>query len=252
MHLHHEDHGHGPPLIILHGLFGSLENWRTISRHLAARFRVIAVDQRNHGHSPHSPEMNYPAMAQDVLKLMGQLGLKEAGVLGHSMGGKTAMQLALHHPEAVRKLVVVDISPRYYSPRHGQIFTGLLSLDLNVFHTRHHMEEALAPHIPELSVRRFLLKNIARTPAGGFRWKLNLQDIFHNYAHIRAAITDGTPFLKPALFVRGGRSDYLPEQDQPLVHRLFPHAQFHTIPQAGHWLHAEAPQEFVRLVEGFL
>jgi esterase len=252
MHLHYEEYGQGEPLIILHGLFGSLENWHTIGRRLAERFRVVAVDQRNHGRSPHSAEMTYPLMAQDVLELMQKLGLSNTFLLGHSMGGKTAMQLALLHPERVRKLVVVDISPRHYSPRHGQIFAGLLSLDLNAFHTRQQMEEALTPSIPELNVRRFLLKSVARTPTGGFHWKINLRDIFDNYAHIRAAISGSAPFTKPTLFIRGELSEYIRDEDTALVRQLFPEAEFQTIAQAGHWVHAEAPDAFQALVLKFL
>ena len=252
MQLHHEECGQGTPLIILHGLFGSLDNWQTVSRRLSAQFRVIAADQRNHGHSPHSPEMNYPAMAGDVLELMQRLGLSDACVLGHSMGGKTAMQLALLHPERVRKLVVVDIAPRAYYPRHGEIFAGLLSLDLSTFTSRKEIEDALAPSIPDISVRRFLLKSLARSPNGGFRWKINLRDICANYGRLSEAVSGHAPFTKPTLFLRGGASNYIRDADGALIHQLFPQAQMQTIPTAGHWVHAEALEAFLAMVQRFL
>jgi esterase len=252
MQLHFEEFGQGPPLIILHGLFGSSDNWHSLSRRLGERFHVLAVDQRNHGRSPHSAEMNYPVMAQDVLKLMHRLGLSSASVLGHSMGGKTAMQLALHHPAQVSKLVVVDISPRSYSPRHGQIFAGLLALNLNAFHTRQEMEAALGPSIPDLAVRRFLLKSIGRSPSGGFYWKINLRDICENYGRLSEAVSTPAPFVKPTLFICGALSNYLRQEDIPHIYQSFPRAQFRTIPQASHWVHAEAPQAFLATVLEFL
>lgn len=187
MQLHYEEIGHGPPLMILHGLFGSLENWHTISRRLAEHLRVIAVDQRNHGRSPHSPEMNYPLMARDLLELMSRLHLGSTSVLGHSMGGKTAMQFALLHPAQVDKLVVVDISPRSYPPRHDYIFEALLGLKLSAFHTRQEMEAALAPAIPDIATRRFLLKNLGRGPTGEFYWKMNLHELCTNYNRLTEA-----------------------------------------------------------------
>jgi esterase len=252
MQLHCEELGQGPPLIILHGLFGALDNWHTISRRLGERFRVFTVDQRNHGRSPHSPEMNYRVMAQDVLELMHRLHLSSASVLGHSMGGKTAMQFALLHPDQVDKLVVVDISPRSYSPRHGQIFAGLLSLELNNFRSRQEMEAALEPAIPDLTVRRFLLKSVGRTPAGGFYWKINLRDICENYGHLSNAVSAPAPFNKPTLFIRGALSTYLRDSDISLIPQSFPQAEFQIIPQAGHWVHAEAPEAFLTAVLEFL
>ncbi len=252
MQLHFQEYGQGAPLLILHGLFGSLENWHSLSRRLGEHFHVFAVDQRNHGGSPHSAEMNYAVMAEDLVKFLQARGLASARVLGHSMGGKTAMQLALVHPEKVQKLVAVDIAPRAYSPRHGQIFEGLLSLKLETLHSRQEMEEALAPMIPDIAVRRFLLKSVTRKPTGGFRWKINLQDIFKNYGRLSEALPVGRVFEKPALFIRGERSDYIRKQDWALIHRQFPHAELRTIPQASHWVHADAPEAFLQAALEFL
>ena len=147
MQLHFKEYGSGEPLVVLHGLFGSLDNWRSFSLKLADSFRILAVDQRNHGHSPHSEEMNYRVMAQDIFQFMDQKQLERAHVLGHSMGGKTAMQLALNHPERLGKLMVVDIAPRAYPPHHAKIFSTMMALDLTTFRTRNQVQEAMAPSI---------------------------------------------------------------------------------------------------------
>jgi esterase len=252
MKLHFREYGRGDPLILLHGLFGSHDNWHTISQRLAERWHVFAVDQRNHGHSPHAAEMSYPRMAEDLARFCLDHSLSSAQVVGHSMGGKTAMQFALAHPERVARLAVVDVAPRAYDSAHSQISGALLSLDLQTFQTRRQVEEALAPAIPELAVRRFLLKNLAHAPAGGFRWKLNLLDIFHNHAALNAALESDRPFEKPALFIRGGRSDYIQERDLSEIRRLFPRAEIHTIAAAGHWVQADAPDAFIEALENFL
>ena len=168
MQLHFRSYGDGEPLIILHGLFGSLDNWHSMSVKLAAPFQVFAVDQRNHGASPHSPEMSYPIMADDLEEFLQSQGLARAYVMGHSMGGKTAMQFALRYPHRVERLVVVDIAPRVYSPLHARILEALLALDLASFKTRKQVEDALASAIPELGTRQFLLKNLTRGAEGHF------------------------------------------------------------------------------------
>ncbi len=253
MRLHFRSFGTtGDPLILLHGLFGSLENWHSVSLKLSEQFRVLAVDQRNHGHSPHSPEMNYSLMAQDLAELMEDQRLERAHVLGHSMGAKTAMQFALLHPEKVRKLIPVDLAPRAYSGRHERIFSALLALDLSAFATRQQIETALAPSIPDLALRRFLLKNVSRTQADGFEWKIGLPEIHANYPQLGAQLSLGRPFAGPVLFLRGEKSDYLGEQDLPLIRTLFPQARLQTIPEAGHLVHVENPQGFLRAVLDFL
>jgi len=252
MDLHYEVQGAGAPLIILHGLFGSSENWSSISRRLAPRFRVYVVDQRNHGRSPHSIEMNFAVMAEDVHRLMCDQSIEGAFLLGHSMGGKTAMQLALTHPTSVRKLVVADIAPGPYAPRHDKILQGMLALDLTRFETRSQMESSLAPWVSDIATRRFLLKNVMREPAGGFRWKLGLQEINQNYSRLNSAVPANGRFDQPTLFVRGETSDYLLESDLAEIRFLFPQAILKTIAGAGHWLHTDHPEAFVRLIEEFL
>jgi esterase len=252
MQLHYETCGTGAPLIILHGLLGSLENWHTVSRRLGGYFRVFAVDQRNHGRSLHTGKMSFELMAEDVRELMESQRLDHAHVLGHSMGGKIAMQLALTHPALVDRLVVVDIAPSAYSPRHVQILHSALSLDLSQFQNRGDADRALAPSIPDKAVRQFLLKNLARDEAGGLRWKLNLKDIAVNYERMSQALSSDTPFNGPTLFVRGGQSSYIRDADMPLIRQLFPHAEMATIPHADHWVHAEAPEPFLKVVLDFL
>ncbi len=252
MQLHFRSYGQGSPLIILHGLFGSLENWHTVSERLSSRFQVFAVDQRNHGQSPHSSEMDYKLLAEDLAEFMQTHHLAEAHILGHSMGGKTAMQFAFLHPGYVRRLVVVDIAPRMYAPRHNQILEAMVSLDLAHFTDRKQIEKALEPQIPELALRRFLIKSVAHLPNGGFAWKLNLEGINTQYDKLNAELTSDRPFEKPTLFVRGEKSDYIGESDEVLIRRLFPAAKFRTIEGAGHWVHADAPEVFVDMVLDFL
>jgi esterase len=251
MQLNFESYGQGEPLIILHGLFGSLENWQSISRRLAERFWVLAVDQRNHGRSPHSPEMTYHLMAEDLNEFMESHHLAQASLLGHSMGGKTAMQFALLHPQKVEKLIVVDIAPREYPPHHREIFEALLSLDLASFQNHEQIEKALAASIPELGVRRFLLKNLARGADRKFHWKINLPGIYRNYDRLNQALPIERIYEKPALFIRGGKSDYIRPGDLPIIERWFPQAEVRTVAQAGHWVHADAPEELIRIILTF-
>jgi pimeloyl-ACP methyl ester carboxylesterase len=250
--LNYECAGTGEPLVILHGLFGSLDNWQTVRQRLSAHYRVCVVDQRNHGKSPHSDTMDYPSMAEDLPGVLVAENITRAHFLGHSMGGKTAMQLALSHPDHVRSLIVVDIAPRQYAPSHLQILAGLKSLDLNSIKSRSEAEEALAPFVPDPEVRRFLLKNLRRMDHGSFTWRNNLEGISNSYPRLNAAIEPSGKFSGPSLFIRGSLSDYVSDADVPLIHKLFPAAKIETMPKAGHWLHAEAPDEFLRVVSEFL
>jgi esterase len=249
--LNFKSYGQGESLIILHGLFGSLDNWHTVSQELGEHLHVIAVDQRNHGRSPHSLDMDYRTMAEDVRALLAAQHLPWAHLLGHSMGGKTAMQFALLYPKLVHKLIVVDIAPRQYSPRHENVFAGLLPLDLKTFQTRVQLEEALAPSIPDLALRRFLLKNAERATEG-FRWRFGLCEIHRNYLRLGEAPSGPQPFTGLSLFVRGETSNYLLEDDLSSILPLFPLARLRTIPGAGHLVHTEKPEAFLRMVLEFL
>lgn len=253
---------------MLHGLFGSSDNWMGVAAKFAEHFQVFLLDLRNHGLSPHSDEMTWPAMANDVVEFLDAQSLPPAVILGHSLGGKVAMQLALDFPDRVEKLIVVDMAPRANPPEHETIFKALLALDLTQFHSRREMEDALAPNIPDLTLRRFLLKNLKslappkpddgglaspKPSEGGrpFTWKINLRGLYENYPRLLQAVTGKEPFQKPTLFVRGGKSHYILDSDAPLIHQLFPQAKIETIAQANHWVHADAPDQFVRTVLEF-
>ena len=252
MQLHFKQLGRGDPLVLLHGLFGSSDNWFGVAPKLAEKFHVFIPDLRNHGQSPHHDEMDYPLMAADVEKFLAAQKIESASVIGHSMGGKVAMQFALDFPARVKKLVVVDMAPRAYRRAHDHIFESLLALDLKSFQTRSQMEDALAAEIPSLNLRRFLLKNLGRNDDGSFRWKINLRGLSENYSRLGEVLGEVAPFTKPTLFIRGGKSDYIADADELEIRRLFPAAEIQTIASANHWVHADAPEEFVQLVLDFL
>lgn len=251
MNLNFKSFGQGPPVIILHGLFGNLDNWQTFAKQLAADFSVYIVDQRNHGRSPHVEEMNYPAAAEDLKLFMESQWMYHAHVIGHSMGGKTAMQFAFDHPDMLDQLVVVDIGPKAYEGGHQAIFEAMLSLDVANLKSRNEAEAHLAKSISDHGVRLFLMKNLTRAKSGGFAWKINLPVLHREYANILAAVT-GEPFDGPSLFVRGGQSDYVQESDWSSIQDLFPDARLTSIPDSGHWVHAEAPQALLQEVKQFL
>lgn len=253
MDLFYKDYGAGPPLIILHGLLGAGGNWHTLSHRVFGRhFHVFAVDQRNHGRSPHDDRLDYPAMAADLAGFMDAHGLARAHVLGHSMGGKTAMEFALTFPARVDRLVVVDIAPRAYPNRHAEILDALRALDPAAYRSRAEIDAALAERIASYPIRQFLLKNLRPDGPGSYAWQMNLDAIVRNYDRISGGLTAAGTFDGPALFVRGGASDYVTDADLPGIRRHFPAARLVTIPGAGHWVHAEAPEAFARAVLAFL
>jgi len=255
MQLHFRELGQGAPLVILHGLFGTSDNWQTLAKRWAETRRVILVDLRNHGRSPHAAEHSYELMSQDVLELFDQLGLTDdVTLLGHSMGGKVAMRFALDHPARLARLVVLDIAPRLSDMSHqDDILAGLNAVDLRTIQTRQEADEALARHIPQVGVRQFLLKNLYRQDDNSFAWRQNLAALTTQMPAIGAEITGAQPFLKPALFVRGGKSDYVSTEDKLYaIPALFPNSQVETVVDAGHWLHAEKPEEIYQLVEAFI
>ena len=244
--------GHGHPLVILHGLFGSSDNWFSLSRIFGEKYKVFAVDLRNHGRSPHSDLFDYRVMAEDINNLLTHEGIQSAFLLGHSLGGKTAMQFSLMYPESVDKLIVVDIAPRAYPPKHDQIFEALFAMDLSKYKTRPELDAAMSQYIADYAVRQLLLKNAYRDDAGGFRWRLDVSALHKNYDKVNEAIDGTRRFTKPALFVKGAKSTYLLEEDKPQIRSMFTSSQFVTVENAGHWVHAEAPQKFVEVVMEFL
>jgi len=251
MQLHYQRSGSGTPLLILHGLFGTLENWGGISKTLSERFDVISIDLRNHGRSPHSETMDYPTMAQDIAELIDTLGVSPCYMLGHSMGGKVAMELALNQPQLISKLIIADIAPVAYPDHHEQVFSGLSKIDLSSLSSRNEADEQLKHMIPEASTRAFLLKNLYRTPTKQFAWRMNLSVLEQEYAKISAA-PKGSPYQGPTLFIKGALSQYIQREHQQAIETLFPNYQFKIIEGTGHWPHAEKPALFLKLVERFL
>ncbi|MCX7094334.1 MAG: alpha/beta fold hydrolase [Methylobacter sp.] len=238
------------PLIILHGFFASSRNWRQIAQRLSARFHVYVPDMRNHGASPHHPVMDYPSMAADLLGFIDRRGLTTANLLGHSMGGKIAMWLALTHPDRVNKLIVADIAPVSYTHSFDNVVLPLKALPLAEIGNRKQAETLLAPQIPNLSYRQFLLQNLILQD-GHYGWRLDL-DVFQRMAPNIAAFPNAdhlAPFTGKALFIAGGDSDLVKPEDTRL---LFPGAAFSTLANAGHWLHVQQPGAFTALAEDFL
>lgn len=252
--LHHKTYGTAdqPAVIIVHGLFGTLDNWHNISQSLSDRFFVVAMDMRNHGKSNHTSDMNYTVMANDVVETAEHLGLSSASFIGHSMGGKVCMQLAIDHPGWLDKLVVADIAPKAYPSGHHELMDAMEELDLTTFTRRSEIDEALSNRIPDQTVRLFLMKNITRSDEGNYTWKMNLPVIRAAYPEIIGAIHSDWPVSVPTLFVKGERSGYITASDELEISELFPLAEFATIPQAGHWLHADNPEEFLNVVGEFL
>ena len=252
MDLNFKTYGQGPALIILHGLFGSLDNWVSHARQLADSFSVYLVDQRNHGKSPHDPEWEYAVMAEDLHEFMDDHGIFQAHLLGHSMGGKTVMKFAGEYPERVEKLIVADMAPVHYAPHHLETIAALNAVPVRKIASRQDADKLLAQRIEEIGVRQFLLKSLVRDPEGGFRWKFNLEVITQKYEAALEAIPLDFPFDKPTLFVSGGRSEYMIPAYHEQIREDFPDAEFQIIPEAGHWLHAEAPVRFLEIVRSFL
>lgn len=252
MHLHYRQYGSGPVLILLHGLFGSLNNWHTHALAFAERFTVFAVDQRNHGASPHDPVSSYAAMAEDLREFMDVHGIGEAFLLGHSMGGKTVMQFVGMYPMMARALVVVDIAPRRYPPRHEEILNALISVDPRDCATREEIDRAMAPIIENPAARRFLTTNLVRDAEGRFAWRMNVPVLIASYEQLGAEIGLPVPYPGSALFMRGEFSSFLLPEDEEEVRRLFPAAGFVTIPGAGHWVPADSPRLFQENVFAFL
>jgi pimeloyl-ACP methyl ester carboxylesterase len=251
MQLNFKKSGTGPPLVILHGLFGSLDNWFSIAKELVEHYTLYLVDQRNHGDSPHSNDWNYGVMVEDLRELLDAEGLDSVYLMGHSMGGKTVMNFAVTYPEPVRKLIVGDIAPRHYPIHHQRILEGLNALNLQTLQSRKEADDQLAAFIPELGIRQFLLKSLGRD-ANGFAWKINLPVITEQIEEVGKALEEGTIFDGPTLFLGGANSSYIQQQDLPDINTHFPNSEWVSIPDAGHWLHAEQPEAVVKAIRRFL
>jgi esterase len=257
----------GPPLVIVHGLYGSSDNWVAIARDLSDRFEVWVVDQRNHGQSPHSDIHDYPSMREDLRELMDNQGIKKAVLIGHSMGGKTVMSFAEAWPERVQALISVDIAPKSYrnlalasrtAANHSSLLDAMMQLDLSKIQSREDADRALATAIGSDRIRGFLLKNLRRDKDGGFSWRINLEVLSSNLEPIFAGMDREAIKARggitgfPALFISGGNSDYIRVTDHQAIRDIFPSAEIVTIPGAGHWVHAEQPDLLVKTIRYFL
>ncbi|HIF18009.1 MAG TPA: alpha/beta fold hydrolase [Cycloclasticus sp.] len=244
----------GEALIILHGLFGNARNWQGIAQLLTERYCVYTLDLRNHASSPHADLMDYPSMSADVASFMDQQGLLEATILGHSMGGKVAMQLAMSEPDKVSRLIVVDIAPVTYKHNFDDVLAGLHNVPLDKVRSRKEADQYLAEKINVLSLRQFLLQNLVSSKAGGFEWRVNLASIEKNMPVIMGFPESEVPqsFGKQTLFINGEKSTYLAPRYRTSVAKFFPVAEFETVPKAGHWPHIESPSAFMEILNKFL
>ena len=265
MELFYRKYGDGPPLIIIHGLYGSSDNWISVGKELADNFRVYIIDQRNHGQSIHRDEHDYNALSEDLKEFMDQQGIEKASLLGHSMGGKTAMFFAAKYKERVSNLIVVDIAPvSYHSSEdkshtiHYTILDSMAEIDLSAISRREEADEKLKKNIPQDRLRQFLLKNLKRRKDGSFFWSLNINTIKKEFSKILEGFDpenygpnkEITGF--PTLFIRGSRSAYITENTIPEIRRIFPYAEIATIEDAGHWVHAEKQDEFIHTIRKFI
>ena len=250
MKLHYRKYGEGQPLIILHGLFGSSDNWQTLGKKFAENFEVYLVDQRNHGHSPKSNEFNYQLLSDDLYKLITDLELENITLIGHSMGGKTVMHFAQEHPLFIKKLIVVDIGPKAYPMHHDIILAGLNSLDLSAIKSRGQADKQLSKFIEDIGVKQFLLKNLYWIEKGQLGWRINIPVLEKKMPDILAAIPDKIVETH-TLFIRGEKSNYIVEDDFQSIYDQFPNSEIETIYDAGHWVHAENPFSFYNMVLEF-
>ena len=245
--------GSGPAVILMHGMFGSLSNLAGLARVMYGDHRVISVDLRNHGDSPHEEAMDIPLMAADIIELMDDLRLPSAVLIGHSLGGKVAMQIALNHPKRVAGLVVGDISPVQYPQTNNVLaLDALEALSQQQITSRAAADETMGRYIDEPVTKGFLLKNVRRLTADKFELKLNMASITKNYATSLCAAPAGVPFSGPTLFIKGEVSAYIQEKHKPVIDQLFPNAKLEIMTGVGHWLHAEKPKVFNDLVLNFI
>jgi len=256
MDLYYKSYGDsGPPLLILHGLLGASGNWHTLSRTVFQDIaRVFTIDQRNHGRSPHAEPFDYPTLASDLHGFIETHDLRPAHLMGHSMGGKTAMQTALTHPDDVDRLIVVDMAPKGYDRQKSHLadlLDVLTRIDPSTYDRRAEVDTALADAVPSRPIRQFLLKNLQHD-GDGYRWQLNLDAIHDNLDALFAPIDAPAIFEGPTLFIRGEQSDYIADDDLPAIRNRFPEAELVTIPGAEHWVHADAPEAFANAVVDFL
>lgn len=245
--------GAGKPLLILHGFLGMSDNWKTLGTQYASEgFQVHMLDLRNHGRSFHSNDFNYEIMTQDILEYCDANNLKKIDLIGHSMGGKAAMFFAAQYPERVDKLIIADIGPKYYKPHHSAILAGLKAVDFSKKPDRNQVDEILKNYISDFGTRQFLMKSLYWAEPGQLGFRFNLEAFDKNIEEVGKALPEEALFKGEALFIRGGNSNYIEEDDFEWIKRNFPKASFSTIPNVGHWLHAENPKLFFEITLNFL
>jgi esterase len=246
---------HRAPLIVLHGLFGSKNNWRAICKPLSAQCDVYALDLRNHGDSPHEPDMTLAIMADDVLNFIRRRQLEPCIILGHSLGGKVAMQAALTAPDIFEQLIVADIAPKQYAPRHNDIFAAIDAINNAGIASRQQANALVENILPDEATRLFLLSNLRRNDDGTFGWRVNVEAIRNHYNDISDAPKppkSDSQYTKPTLFIKGERSAYIKDEDMIRIRELFPRTELQTIADCGHWVHSEKPAKFLEIVKKFL
>ena len=250
--LNYKEYGGGDQcIIILHGLLGMLDNWHTLASRYSEKIRVFTLDQRDHGLSPHTDELSYPLMVEDLLLFIEQKGLEKVNLIGHSMGGKTAMYFASKYPDMIESLLVVDMFPFKGSGGHLEVFEVLKAINIGQLKSRKEADEILSVKISDIGLRQFLLKNIDRNPEGGYCWKMNLQTIYISYENIKAEVP-GEIVNVPTLFIKGANSPYIKAEDFERYSRIFPLAKLSIIENAGHWVHADNPDDFFRISSEFI
>jgi esterase len=251
--LNHKIIGEGFPVIILHGLFGMLDNWQSIGKLLADKgFMVHLIDQRDHGKSPHTTAFNYDVLADDILQYMEEQSLSKAHIIGHSMGGKTSMHFAILHPEYVEQLFIVDICNKVYKDGHSEIFKALLSIDVKALDTRNEVYQHLSSFGFDEGTIQFLLKNLSRNIDAGFHWKMNVPLLYKDYENILVQVGNNLAYDQPTTFIRGENSNYISENDWSNMQEQFTKSSLVTIPNAGHWVHADQPQLLLDCLVGVL
>ena len=250
--LHSKIQGAGTPLIILHGYFGMGDNWKSHANKLSNNYQVHLVDQRNHGRSFHSDDFDYELLVEDLEAYFEFHNIENAIVLGHSMGGKTAMLFAVTFPEKVQKLIVADIAPKNYPPHHHQILEALDAVDFSKITLRTEVDEVLKQYIDEVGVRQFLLKNVYRKTKEELDFRFNLESLTENNNEVGAPLPAFTEYDGEVLFLRGANSGYIADSDTALIEAHFSKAKIVTIANAGHWLHAENPVDFMNALQDFL
>ncbi|MFZ1808008.1 MAG: alpha/beta fold hydrolase [Cyclobacteriaceae bacterium] len=251
MKLFYRELGQGSPLIILHGLFGSSDNWYSLSKIFAEKFKVYVVDQRNHGQSPHDSNHDYKALTNDLNEFIEDHKIDNPIIIGHSMGGKTAMNFAIRFPEKLSKLIIVDIVPKAYPVHHDSILEGLNAIELTQLESRGQADELLSQFVPEPPVRQFLLKNLARDENQNFEWRINIPVLGAHIDDMGAALQYEGKFEGPTLFIVGTKSNYFVADDDVVIKSYFPKAEITPL-NTGHWVQAENPKEFMEVVFSFV